>query len=824
MKRSLLIITLVLSLTTVLPLLFSCGKQPAFSGVITTPDSSLETEAPAEVSEVGKVEFSVLGVRTVDSFGNVTPAEGNSIVCVYVEAVNKSTADHYVKRNCLDTANSDLLYIDEDQLPEGYDNFGGYIGSGKRRLFLLCFEEKTEWFRISLNYSSFDKNVWNAIMMGKDYREEKEFLPDHPEYPIDERGAEDLKADFEILKERFIGRYWGTPSDKNVKKYEDLLAKTDKGSYFTNVDYKSDRAASWPTANHLKYLKNLISAYGEERLKADAEARETALSALDYWLKNDFQCSTNWYCQEISTPRDLVACGLMLRPYLDDARCEKIDEIVGRGTLRGSSKASSYTGSNLMDMMETTVFHAIFVDDFDLALSAVARSAQEVRIVKRGAEGMQADGTFFQHGAMLHTAGGYGSVYAVRVSTFISELYGTKFSLPEENIKIFVDHILDGHRYFHRGLGTTYFSIGRSAVYSKGANEIEKAVKQLLELDGIYRKDELEAYAKTFADPSLSFDSMKFFPHAYTLVDSAPEYYMAVKGAHKDFILTEAIIGQNELGYNLSYGSNTCYMYYGDEYKAIGAVMDLAMFPGTTAFHETEAQLQARYKSGYNKTWGKSTYTGDHCGGLTDTEKGVGVLYMELLNDGIKGKLSYVTFDGVTVALGAGLNYSKTTNTDIRTTIDQSKFNNAMIGQNALTVGSKPASVTNETVYNGAFAYYNLGEGTLTAEAKSMTGSYSRNNAAGETQKETHDVFQLYISHGTKLDNASYAYAVAANADGSAPKTADGLKIKKITNAPELQAVELDDGRAAVVFHKAGSFTLSSGETVTATEAKIIIK
>jgi hypothetical protein len=267
-------------------------------------------------------------------------------------------------------------------------------------------------------------------------------------------------------------------------------------------------------------------------------------------------------------------------------------------------------------------------------------------------------------------------------------------------------------------------------------------------------------------------------------------------------------------------------MYYGDEYQAIGAVLDFSMFPGITTYHEDDATLLSRYNNDYGKTWGKSTYTGSHCDGLTDEETGIGALYMELINDGIDGKLSFITYKGLTVALGAGIDCAKSGNTaEIRTSVDQCKYNSAKIGNTPLALNGGSVSVMgNAAIYNGAFAYYNLGDGVLTAEAKTMTGSYSRTDSAKSYYEQSADVFSLYYSYGTNPQNASYAYAVHANADGKAPATADGLPILKITNTEALQAVEFKDGHYVIIFHDAGAFTLASGESITSDKADIIIK
>ncbi|MBQ9080066.1 MAG: hypothetical protein IJY27_03240 [Clostridia bacterium] len=841
MKKTLLrVLSALLALLCLLPIFGACnsadyvGETSDTTSDTTTAQQVLEETTTSvdngslgAVSENGTLEWTLLGTRQFDSFAGINAADGRVLLVVYLEACNKSLYTQTVYRACLDT-NIDPMNITEDKLPEPYSNFGGDVASGKRRLFCLCFDMEQDWFKLELVYDDFSNKKMDHLLMGKTYVEGAEMLQGNPDYPI-HNGANALsdtqiQADFNILFDRYYSAQWGTPDEASADATAASLEKTDKGMRFTNIDYSSGSASAWDNANHLIYLKNLISAYGEARLKTDAAARETVLSVLDYWLNCDFKAG-NWWYNEIQTPRYMAWIGIMIKPYLSEAQITKMDKIIGRGTPRGSSKAVTYTGANLSDMMATTIVHALFVDDPDLIFAAVARMSAEVVIAKNGDEGMQADGSYFQHGKLLCAAGSYGAVFIQGMYTFVTQLQGTCFQLPQSKIELFADHILDGQRYFHRGTGTAYFSIGRSAVYANGAGNLMGISRVLSQMEGVERAEELAQYRASFDDLSKTIDSHKFFTMSYVLVRTRPEYYMAVRGAHEDFILTEVVNRQNLLGYNLSYGANTCYMYYGDEYQAIGAVLDFAMFPGITTYHETDAQLLSRYDKSYAKSWGKSTYEGTHCDGVVDEEAGLGAMYMELKNDGITGKLSFITYDGGMIALGAGLDCSKSSNVEIRTSLDQCKLNGARVGDTALTVDGEDVTVTgNGAVYNGAFAYYNLGEGNLTASAKRMTGSYSRTDSAAAAVEQTADVFQLYIDHGKSLNNNSYAYAVVGNADGKAPVNTDGLPIKSITNTETVQAVEFTDGHYAVIFHSAGSHMLSSGEVVTATEAGIIIK
>ncbi len=847
MKKMIRVTSAVVALLCLLSAFASCNSSGNEDGAETTThgvqDTATDTSVgdttavqgpsiydgePGPVSEKGALEWKVLGTRQLDSFAGVDASAGHVLLAVYLEACNKTLYTQTIYRGCLDT-NIEPLDVDEDKLPEGYTCFGGDVSSGKRKLFCLVFDMEIDWFKLELVYNDFSNKKMDELIMSKNYVEGAEILKGNTDYPVDNIAAgisdEKIKADFDVLYERYYKAQWGTPNAASADAIAAALEKTDTGLRFPGIDYASTSRSAWDNANHWIRLKDLISLYGEERLKTDAAAREAVLSLLDYWLKNDFTAA-NWWYNEIHTPKHLGYIGLMLRPYLSEDQIAKIDKLIGKGTPKGSSKSLTYTGANLTDMMMNTIVHGLFTEDPDLIFQAVARVSAELVIVKDGEEGMQADGSYFQHGKLLCAAGSYGAELAKGMYTFITQLEGTCFQLPMNKLNLFAAHILDGHRYFHRGSGTAYFSIGRSVVYASGAGNFMGVSRVLSTIEGVERADEMAQYRASFDDFSKTIDSHKFFPMSYCLVRTRPEYYMAVRGAHKDFILTEVVNDQNMLGYNLSYGANTCYMYYGDEYQAIGAVLDFAMFPGITTYHEDDARLMERYNKDYKKNWGPNTYTGSHCGGTVDEATGIGAMYMELINDGLSGKLSFITYDGGMIALGAGLNCAKSGNTvDIRTSLDQCKLNGAKVGSTALALDGGDVTVDGGTaVYNGAFAYYNLGEGKLTVSAKRMTGSYSRTDSAAAKTEQSADVFQVYIDHGKTLNSNSYAYAVVGNNDGKAPADASALPIKVITNTENIQAIEFTDGHYAVIFHAAGSHTLSGGETVSATEETIIIK
>ncbi len=821
------IISLFLTVFTLISLLVSC--KPAETEHPSEENSSESesvdlNETPGPTSDIGKVEWTLLGVESKETFADKTQTKGN-LVIVYIEAKNTSLEEEYISRRNLEI-NVEPLEISNENLPEGYSNFGNTLVPGKRRVFVLCFDMEKEWFKLVIDYTKGGKKPFSEVLFGKDYTSPFEINKGSEDYPLDKNTNEKFLSDFELLKTKYTDSQWnGSPNEETVKSLTSNL-KEWQGTYcYSDIDYNSTSKSAWDNVNHLIRLSSLVNAYGKERLKTDTSARETVMKLLDHWLIRDYSAS-NWWYNEIQTPRYLAFISLRIKEYLSESQIKRIDKIIGRGTLDGSSKATTYTGANLTDMMATTILHGIFIDDYELVMAAVERVAEEIVISDGKAEGMQSDGSYFQHGNLLSAAGSYGSVFVQGMQSFITMLHGTKFALPEAKIKLFIDHILDGQSYFHRSHGTAYFSIGRSVVYANGSGQLLSAATAFSELEGFYRQNDLVNYVESFSDFSKSVTRSKFFPLAYTLVSQSPNAFIGVRGAHENIVLTEVVNTQNTLGYNMSYGSNTCYMYYGDEYQAIGAVLDFSMFPGITTYREDDKTLLARYNSSYNKTWGKKTYKGSHCSGLTNDELGLGALYMELKNDGITGKLTYITYNDTLYALGAGLNCSKSSNTsEIRTSLNQCKSDNPTVAGAAVEKNKEAMTVSGkDAITNGAFAYYNLGDGMLTLESKTMQGSYSRTDSAGSTAVQSADVFSIYISHGTKLENVSYAYAVKANPKNDAPKSTDEIGIKEIINTADIQGIVFEDGHYAIVFHKAGSVTLKNGESVKADKAAIIIK
>ncbi len=616
--------------------------------------------------------------------------------------------------------------------------------------------------------------------------------------------------EFAELAARYEQGLWGSPNRTAADEIAGNLVISSAGLYFKDVNYSDNSRAAWQPSRHISLLLQMVRYYGKEEIGSNETVRALVLRTLDYWLNKDIK-APNWWYNEIGIPKSLADIGIMLKPFLSTDETCKINRVLERGALVPYNDVKSWTGANLMDGVDITIKYAFFAGKPYLLKKAVAYAEKEIFISGGETEGIKPDYSFYQHGAQQAIAS-YGLVFTVNLAELAHLLNGTSFQLSETKLGILVDYILHGQRYALRGNQSNYLTNGRS--YSRrggsNANSIRSVIGLLLALQETPKKEKLQEFYNSFNDLSYSLNHVKYFPYSHTLFDISPDYYIAVKGAYQGFINSELVNYENLLARNLGYGGVTVYQYTGHEYDEISAVWDFAMLPGTTAFYETDEKL-ASYTGNSGSYKYRSTTT--HSGGAGDSL--AGGVYVDIENEeGLYSRQAYICYKGLMIGLGNSITCSNSGNTrQIFTTINQVYADNASF-QGSPIEGTRSIN-DNSAVFNGAFAYYNLGGGDLTATVESVTGNLNRNNLAA-SGSYTADVFKLYYAQGTTPVNQSFAYAVLANPHDTAPAGSDGLPIARITNTPEIQSVEFADGMAVVIFHQAGSFTTISGKGVSA--------
>ena len=124
-------------------------------------------------------------------------------------------------------------------------------------------------------------------------------------------------------------------------------------------------------------------------------------------------------------------------PRLQDNQTAALFKQLARASYAGM------TGANLIWTAENVLFRGILSGNRSEAAAAAAACAHEVVLAPGTAEGMKADGSFFQHGNQLYN-GGYGQSFAYDVAALLALTAGTPLAFPQAQVDLFGSWLVQG--------------------------------------------------------------------------------------------------------------------------------------------------------------------------------------------------------------------------------------------------------------------------------------------------------------------------------------------------------------------------------------------
>jgi len=568
--------------------------------------------------------------------------------------------------------------------------------------------------------------------------------------------------------------------NKNLAEAERLYALLKEseipGTYmWEDVNYADRDKAIWLTSNHLNYILTILSGFGEERILNDKKYVEKIEGAINYWLEHDF-INPNWWCNEVYVPRALANICLMMYPVINP---DIIDRVVRQNMPRGSMALrkeifEKWTGANLIWGARNTIRHALMVSDASILKLAVDSAANEIYI--GGDEGIQDDGSFYQHGHRLYS-GGYGLAYINEIASLSNLLAGTEYQFGKEKLNMLVYPMLDGLWHMTQGDALDFACIGRN-ISRPGCvkNTLLKTVlNELYKNPDMPRRDEIKKMIDFTVAGAGRENETKYFPKVTMLCHHFDGIYVGAKFLDNTTFDAETCNHEGVLCYNLSYGTHTCIMRDGYEYIDIDCIWDYSRIPGTTSRTENNEQLLAHL----NKDWRNKTLPNEHFGGEHKGNRGI--VYELDEHDGIVGYVTDFAFEGGFISLGAAIEDTSGKNEALVTTVDQSFLRGEVKNDGGAYL------------HNG-IRYTPLGSTVIEAEAKRQEGSWKRNNYAQSADMVAADVLTLTIKHKSG-EVSDYAYMISS-ADKCVPE------VKVLRNDADIQAIMLSDGSVMAVFHK----------------------
>ncbi len=550
----------------------------------------------------------------------------------------------------------------------------------------------------------------------------------------------------------------------------------------------------------------------------------------DFAVKN--YRSDNWWWHTIAVPGVLADILLLGPDCLAPADLATLIGYASEGLLdltksRATTPAS--TGANFMDIALTSF--KTFVGARDTVSIEILRQLieEEIAVLPQGTyttdwrgEGIQADGSFHQHGPMFYTAG-YGQSYINNSFRFIDLLKGGRFQISDRALNVLADYLLAGP--LHMGIGTNfdYNSTGRYIARTNsyvGRSGQLGQINNLLAYPGVLRRDELTtalAERNGTAPPSRA---RHFWNSDYT-TQTTQGVFIGVKGFSTRLKPMESINSENVLGYYLSSGS-TAVMRTGNEYLNIFPLWNWEKIPGTTALENSLNRSDVKSRVGNSYSWLGST---SFVGGVSDGRNAAGTMDQQLPM--LSSRKSWFLFDSGFIGVGEGIVRTPTdpllnvSNPGKITTAIEQRFLNGTVtvrdsaGVRTLGTGTHLLNSASWVLHDGIGYVFAPGS-IVRLKLGPVSGNWNTISLETASTPVSGDVFLLWLDHGTALAPAaagSYGYTTLVNSNATsldAFVAAPTVSVLEATPARHL-AWDSTNRLLQAVFRTAGTITTPTG-------------
>ncbi len=323
----------------------------------------------------------------------------------------------------------------------------------------------------------------------------------------------DKLADFNKYKANMISKIQTTGDPATF-----INSMASNGSWSDIVYDGKTVNAAYEHCNRMNQIIKAVSSPQNKYYK-NAGVIEKVVKSIDYWVNAGISFD-NWYYSAIVVPEYIGESLLISKGIIPPASEQKLASYMKNKVSYIDQVAASDCGSNILHEMGAKIFYALYMDDLQMLLDCFNRVNMEIVMVDdmpedqafradmwRGyithsslpstIEGIQADYSCLFHGPQIYS-GGYGRALLILLAPMLVDTNGTDL-YPKTGLDTLVDHILEHYAYIMRGNTICYSTIGRqiatnsNLVKSGNADPVYEVIEQLLKMDNIPRKAELEA-------------------------------------------------------------------------------------------------------------------------------------------------------------------------------------------------------------------------------------------------------------------------------------------------------------------------------------------
>ncbi len=627
-------------------------------------------------------------------------------------------------------------------------------------------------------------------------------------------------SDMKTVKQRVVDALMQSEVDDD--QVELLINSFRQDGTWPGINYSDVSRTAFEHRYHYANMVSLARAYRNNSSKyyKKKEVRETIVSALAYWVKNDFFCD-NWWYNQIGTPGSMVSLMLIMGDELPKDLVEKTQPIIGRAHLDASGarpsgdriKIAGILAKNLLFLNDDKQFEEVIkvIEGEIKFVSWIGMQyGYSFRLNKGGlgtgeasGRGMQYDYSFHHRTDGVNNTLSYGLGYAGAFVEWAVYTAGTKYSFSDEKLEQLTNYFLDGicktavfGKYPDAGAKNRSISReGTLHAYNAGMAE-----GLLLTTDN--RKDEIQEIAdirNKGIKPTLSHAT--FFWHSEHFTFQRPDFFTSVRMYSTRTHNMEQPYNSEAL-FNHHRGDGTNHISRtGDEYYDIAPVFDYQKIPGATIMQKSEMPSEREIQ--------KLGLT-DFAGAVTDGKYGAAAFDFKSPHDPLCARKSWFFFDDEYVCLGSGISCKK--QLSVVTTLNQCLLRDdvTIFSKNKKSVIEKGEKEFENVdwIFQDGIGYVFPEPSAVNIKNNKATGSWYTINRQTDSPKDEIelDVFKLWINHGERPSDQSYQYIVvpATTVEELEQNTLkDNVSI--LSNTPELQAVKHSGLKMCqAVFYKAG--------------------
>eukprot|EP00048_Salpingoeca_helianthica_P024405 m.32131 g.32131 ORF g.32131 m.32131 type:complete len:799 (+) comp9368_c0_seq2:208-2604(+) len=592
-----------------------------------------------------------------------------------------------------------------------------------------------------------------------------------------------------------------------------------------DIDYKDQTRSTWNTSTHMSrvvVLARALECPSCTDLYHSEKTRNMTVGALLFWFAHDFQ-NPNWWWNDFGVPQLTETAVFLLNPHtLPTPAVNKAITILERAN-------GSYTGQNLVWSLEITIGRAVIANNTQMLAHTFAQLWSAIFFtLPPDADGIQIDGSFFQHGPLLQS-GAYGGDFSLDTVVYVHIARNTSVAIDDRAMNVLSTFWLEGQQYMMRWNGERALPKTNWDVSVKG-REISRAPYGMLGVNtdplipslretGGPRAQEFQVLAARLAGEGDALVGSRHYWLADYTVHHRAGFFLSVRSHSSRTYASECVNGENQLGWHLADGA-TFIMQRGDEYQSIFPVWSWTRIPGTTARQSVNEK-----PCEFSNKKGPTSFVG----GVCSYDVCVSALDFQAADNGAPGesikpltakKAWFMIHEGM---IACGANITLMLPGPVTTTLDQTMLTGPVVVSTKGVTQELPRGTHNlsspDYIFHNNVAYIPaLRPGQqLFVRNDVSTGTWQSIATAGSPAVEKHDTLTMEIDHGTGPRGATYAYAVLPNITAASVDSewASLSQRMSLINTPAIQALQyrrnISDTVIFIAAYRAASLQFTSG-------------